>query len=152
MKAVVQVTSGASVSSEQEVLGEIKKGLVVLLGIQRNDKESDLNYMVQKICNLRCFSDEQGKFQHSLIDTQGSLLLISQFTLLGNCQKGRRPSFSKSEEPIAAEKMYQKSIEKFRSHGINVETGCFGAAMEVTLTNQGPVTFIIDSREAAPNL
>jgi D-tyrosyl-tRNA(Tyr) deacylase len=120
----------------------------VLLGVQQGDGADDLEYMVDKLANLRIFPDEQGKMNRSLLDIGGEMLLVSQFTLLGDCRKGRRPSFIQAEQPALADAAYQQVAARLRQLGIQVETGIFAADMEVHLINDGPVTILLDSRHS----
>lgn len=147
MKAVIQRTTNASVTIDGSVVGEIDHGLVVLLGVTHEDTEQDVNYLVNKIINLRIFEDENEKMNLSLKDTEGSILSISQFTLYADTRKGRRPSFVHAAKPDEANRLYESFNEALRQEGIHVETGEFGAMMDVNLTNNGPVTIIIDSKD-----
>ncbi len=144
MKVVVQRVSRASVSVNREIVGEIGNGLVLLIGIAKKDTVENIDFVAEKCVNLRVFQDEQGKMNRSLLDEKGEILAISQFTLLGNTQKGRRPSFIDAAEPNSAEKLYNGFIEKLKSFGIVVACGIFGAMMDVELINHGPVTLIIE--------
>lgn len=141
----MQRVSEASVEVDGAVVGSIGRGLLVLLGVGRNDSDSDLDYMVDKILNLRIFEDSEGKMNLSLLDVGGEMLVVSQFTLYGDCRKGRRPSFTDSAGPDVAKPMYLKFIDKARSSGVTVGEGIFGAMMSVRLSNDGPVTILIDS-------
>lgn len=145
MRAVVQRVTQASVRIDGDIQGEIGNGLLVLLGITDGDTKKDIDYLSEKIVNLRIFEDENRKMNLSLLDTSGDILLVSQFTLYGDCRKGRRPSYDKAAKPEFANDMYEKFIDKLRSLVPKVETGVFGANMQVSLTNSGPVTLIIDS-------
>jgi D-aminoacyl-tRNA deacylase len=147
MRAVVQRVSEAKVSSGNRVTGEIGKGLVVLLGIGNDDTEKDLTFLIDKIINLRIFEDDNDKMNISLVDISASLLVVSQFTLYGDCRKGKRPSFDKAARPETAEYLYNEFIKQCRSRGINVQTGIFQAMMNVEIHNDGPVTLLIDSRK-----
>ena len=147
MRAVVQRVSEANVKVDGNIVGEIDKGLLVFLGVGEEDNNDDLEYMVGKILGLRIFEDDKGKMNLSLEDIQGELLIVSQFTLYGDVRKGRRPSFSTSADPKIAENMYEQFIKKCKEKGIKTEKGIFGADMEVRLTNQGPVTILIDSKK-----
>ena len=147
MRAVVQRVSQASVSVDGAVKGAIQAGLLVYLGVERGDTSEDVPYMVEKITNLRIFEDAEGKMNRSMIDEGGELLCISQFTLLGDCRRGRRPSFTDAQEPMAADALYQQFIKLCREKGIKTETGVFQAHMEVASVNDGPVTMLIDSRK-----
>jgi D-aminoacyl-tRNA deacylase len=146
MKAVIQRVTRASVHVEGKTIGQIQSGLLVLLGVAKGDEESDGRYLVEKVRTLRIFSDEQGKMNRSLIDIEGAVLLISQFTLLGRTAKGRRPSFDEAAPPDEAKRLYEQVVSEFREQGTQVETGVFAAHMQVELLNDGPVTFVIDSR------
>lgn len=147
MKAVIQRAKDASVVVGGEVIGNIDNGLVVLLGITHEDTIEDAKYLVQKIIHLRIFEDENEKMNLSLQDTDGSLLSISQFTLYGDTRKGRRPNFMQAARPDDALKLYNQFNELVKEQNIHVETGKFGEMMDVQLTNSGPVTLIIDSKE-----
>lgn len=145
MRAVVQRVKNSSVSVDGKKIGEIGNGLLVLLGVTHTDTEKDVNWLANKIKDLRIFEDESGKMNLSLEDIKGELLVISQFTLYGNCIKGRRPSFTEAGRPEIAESLYEKFLEKCRSFNIKTECGEFGADMKVELLNDGPVTLIIDT-------
>jgi len=146
MKAVWQRVSFAKVEVEGKIISEISTGALVLLGVEQGDSETDARYIADKICNLRVFDDEQGRLNKSLLDIKGELLIVSQFTLLGDCRKGRRPSFVKALKGDEAKELYLKVVEFSRSYGIKVCTGIFGALMKVYLLNNGPVTLLLDSR------
>ncbi len=148
MIAVLQRVSRASVTVDGRVSGSIGSGLVVLLGVHRTDIESDAKFLVEKSVNLRIFSDSAGKMNLSLLDTGGSALVISQFTLVGDWRKGRRPSFIGAAPPEQGERLYEHFIAGLREQGVSVETGVFGAMMDVELVNDGPVTFVLDSKRA----
>ena len=147
MRAVIQRVKSAQVSVDGRVSGKIGKGLLVLLGVGKGDGESDLSFLTSKIPELRIFEDDSGKFNLSLKEIGGEILVVSQFTLFGDCRKGRRPSFTEAEEPSAAKHLYERFILKLRERGIPVETGEFQAKMEVHLINDGPVTVLLDSRQ-----
>jgi D-tyrosyl-tRNA(Tyr) deacylase len=147
MRAVVQRVTSSKVTVEGAVTGEIGGGLNVLLGVAEDDTEKDIEYLADKIVNLRIFEDECGKMNISLLDKGGSLLVISQFTLYGDCRKGKRPSYDRAARPKMAEDMYNRFLERCRSYGIKVETGRFQAMMQVEINNAGPVTLIIDSKK-----
>lgn len=147
MRGIVQRVSQASVSVDNKVVGEIGEGLVVLLGIGKEDDHKDLDYLVEKILGLRIFQDENDKMNLSLLDIKGELLVISQFTLYGDARKGRRPSFTDSAHPDIAEKTYLQFIDKCIDRGVKTEKGIFGADMDVSLINQGPVTIMLDSKK-----
>lgn len=137
----------ASVETGDEVVGKIGQGLLVLLGAGKEDSAEDVEYLVEKIINLRIFEDDTGKMNLSLVDTGGEILVVSQFTLFGDCRKGRRPSFDKAAPPELAEDLYESFVQRLRDFGIPVQTGKFGAMMDVSLTNWGPVTLMLDSKK-----
>ena len=145
MRAVVQRVKQSSVKTDGEVVGRIGQGLLVLLGVAQGDGAADADFMANKIINLRIFEDEDGKMNRSLLDIEGELLAVSQFTLLADCRKGRRPSFIKAAEPEKATELYEKFVEQVRQKGVEVQTGRFRAMMEVALINDGPVTIILES-------
>lgn len=145
MKAVVQLAQEASVSVNNETIGEIDNGLVVFLGVTHGDTEADADYLAHKVVNMRIFNDENGKMNLSLQDIGGGLLSISQFTLYGDTRKGRRPNFLQAAKPDEAKTLYGYFNQVIRQGGIAVATGEFGAMMDVSFTNQGPVTMILDS-------
>jgi D-tyrosyl-tRNA(Tyr) deacylase len=147
MKVVVQRSSQANVTVEGKITGEIDFGFVVLVGITHEDSLDDVQFVADKIANLRVFQDEEGKMNRSLLDVGGQVLSISQFTLYGDCRKGRRPNFMQAAKPEHAEPLYEQFNNALREKGITVETGLFGAMMDVQLNNQGPVTLIIESKE-----
>ena len=147
MKAVLQRVTCASVEVDRQIVGRIDGGLMVLLGVAKGDDGLDVRYIVDKIQGFRLFSDEQGKMNRSLVDVGGSVLLVSQFTLLGRTTHGRRPSFDEAAPPDLAHRLYEQVAADLRGGGIRVETGVFAAHMQVTLVNDGPVTFMLDSRE-----
>ncbi|URZ07138.1 D-aminoacyl-tRNA deacylase [Clostridium felsineum] len=147
MRAVVQKVTKSSVKVEGKVIGKIEKGLNVLIGITEGDTIQDIEYLKNKILNLRIFEDEEGKLNKSLKDVNGELLLISQFTLYGDCRKGRRPSFIEALSGDKAEKIYNKFVELCKEEIENVQTGEFGAHMDVEIQNDGPVTLLIDSKK-----
>lgn len=146
MKAVIQRVSHASVEVSGQVVARIGTGLLVLLGVAKGDADADARYLVEKIRTLRIFSDEQGKMNRSLENVGGSVLLVSQFTLLGRTTNGRRPSFDEAALPDDAKRLYERVATDLRALGIRVETGRFAAYMRVELLNDGPVSFILDSR------
>jgi len=146
MRAVIQRVKSSSVAVENETVGKIGKGLLILLGIAKADKTDDVKYLADKIVNLRIFEDENRKMNRSLMDTGGEMLVVSQFTVLGDCKKGRRPSFVNAAAPDHASELYRIFVEAVRQKGVPVETGRFQAMMEVSLINDGPVTLIVDSR------
>ena len=145
MRAVVQRVSSSKVTVDGNITGEIKRGLLVLLGVTHEDTSKDVDYIIDKVLNLRIFEDEDEKMNLSLKDVEGELLVVSQFTLYGDCRKGRRPSFSTAARPELATKLYEEFIEKSRKEGIVTQTGQFGAHMMVDLTNDGPVTILLES-------
>lgn len=145
MRAVIQRVKRARVTVEGSVVGNIGPGIVVLLGVGKDDNDSDINYMVEKIPNLRIFEDEQGKMNKSLIETGGEILLVSQFTLYGDCRKGRRPGFTDAAGPEKGNAFYQQVVKELKAKGIRVETGVFQAEMLVEIINDGPVTILLDS-------
>ena len=146
MRAVVQRVKSSSVKTGDEIVGQIGKGLLVLLGVAKGDTAKDVDYLANKIINLRIFEDQYGKMNRSLLETGGELLAVSQFTLLADCRKGRRPSFIEAAEPEKATDLYERFVNMVREKGVEVQTGRFRAMMEVTLVNDGPVTVIIESR------
>ena len=146
MKAVVQRVSESSVTIDNEVAGKIGAGLLVLLGVAVEDTEKEADYLAEKIINLRIFSDENGKMNLSLRDNGGEMLVVSQFTLLGDCRKGRRPSFIAAAGPEMGNALYAYFVDYMRQKGITVATGRFGAMMDVSLVNDGPVTLILESK------
>lgn len=150
MKAVLQRVTSASVEVDGTVVGKIGTGLLVLLGVAKGDGEVDCRYLAEKLRTFRIFSDEQGKMNRSLVDVGGSVLLVSQFTLLGNTANGRRPSFEGAAPPDEAKRLYEQVAADLRASGMLVETGIFAAHMRVELLNDGPVTFVLDSRDKAP--
>ncbi|UPA30155.1 D-aminoacyl-tRNA deacylase [Terrisporobacter glycolicus] len=147
MRAVVQKVSSSKVTVDEEVVGQINQGLMVLLGVTHDDTSKDVDYMVDKITNLRIFEDAQGKMNLSLKDVNGEVLAVSQFTLYGDARRGRRPSFSDAARPEVANPLYEEFVQKMKNQGINVGTGKFGAHMMVDLTNDGPVTILLESRK-----
>jgi D-tyrosyl-tRNA(Tyr) deacylase len=145
MRAVVQRVKESSVKTGEETISRIGRGLLVLLGVAQGDRPSDADYLVNKIVNLRIFEDDIGKMNRSLLETGGQMLVVSQFTLLGDCRKGRRPSFVAAAEPAKATELYEAFVEQARRLGVSVQTGRFRAMMEVALINDGPVTLILES-------
>jgi D-tyrosyl-tRNA(Tyr) deacylase len=145
MRAVVQRVKQSSVQANNEIVGQIGQGLLVLLGVAKGDNAEDADWLANKIINLRIFEDENGKMNRSLLEIGGELLAVSQFTLLADCRKGRRPSFIKAAEPEKATELYETFVAKVIQKGVAVQTGRFRAMMEVSLINDGPVTIIIES-------
>lgn len=146
MRVVIQRVSEASVTIDSQITGQISKGFMILVGICTEDNLEDIKWLTQKIVNLRVFGDEKGKMNLSITDIKGEILLISQFTLFASTKKGNRPSFIQSAKPEIAVPLYEQLIESLKATGIEIKTGTFGADMKVSLTNDGPVTIIIDSK------
>lgn len=147
MRTVIQRVKSAEVRVDGRVTGKIGKGLLVFLGVGKGDGESDLSFLTSKIPELRIFEDDAGKFNLSLNEIEGEMLIVSQFTLYADCRKGRRPSFTEAEEPSTAKHFYEQFISKLKEQGISVQTGEFQAKMEVHLINDGPVTLLLDSKQ-----
>lgn len=147
MRCVIQRVTEASVKVEGEIIGQIGAGYLALIGVECGDTENDLAYILKKVQGLRIFEDEEGKMNRSLTDIGGSILAVSQFTLLGDARGGRRPSFTAAARPEEAVPLYEKLVKGWRDMGIIVETGRFGADMKVSLVNDGPVTILLDSRK-----
>jgi len=147
VKALLQRVTRASVSVAGEVVGGIGQGLVIFVGVASGDTEKDVNYLVPKIVNLRIFADDEGRFNLSALDIKGELLVVSQFTLLADTRKGRRPSFVEAAPPVQAEELFERFVEQARATGLKVETGRFQQYMQVEIHNDGPVTILLDSRE-----
>ncbi|MBP1966007.1 D-aminoacyl-tRNA deacylase [Paenibacillus aceris] len=146
MRVVVQRCKRAEVTVNGASVGRIEHGLMLLVGITHEDTEQDAKYVADKVSGLRIFEDETGKMNHSVLETGGQILSVSQFTLYGDCRKGKRPNFMSAARPEIAEPLYDKFNELLRAQGLHVETGAFGEMMDVSLTNWGPVTLIIDSK------
>lgn len=146
MRVVVQRSKKAKVTVNEEITGQISKGLVLLVGVTHQDTEEDAAFLADKIANLRIFEDEAGKMNLSLLDVGGEILSVSQFTLYGDCRKGRRPNFMEAARPEQANQLYERFNGLLREKGIKVETGIFGAMMDVELINDGPVTLIVESK------
>ncbi|AXH99276.1 D-tyrosyl-tRNA(Tyr) deacylase [Sporosarcina sp. PTS2304] len=146
MRVLLQRAKHASVTVDEEIVGSIDTGYVLLVGITHEDREADAEYIAKKIAGLRIYEDEEGKMNRSIDEVDGAILSVSQFTLYGNVQKGRRPSFIEAARPEHAEPLWQHFNEQLRAHGLVVETGTFGAMMDVQLTNDGPVTLLIESK------
>jgi len=147
MRAVVQRVARAAVEVEGQIVGAIDHGLLILLGIHRSDTEKDVGWMIEKIRHLRIFDDEHGVMNRSLVETGGALLVVSQFTLHGDCRKGRRPSWSEAAPPELARQLYDRFVEACRQQSLPVQAGVFQAEMQVSLTNSGPVTILLDSHK-----
>jgi D-tyrosyl-tRNA(Tyr) deacylase len=150
MRAVIQRVNQARVSVEGKVIGEIEQGLLCFVGVGREDQEADADYLAAKIPQLRIFEDAEGRFNRSLLDIKGAILVVSQFTLFADCRKGRRPSFSDAAEPDQARKLYHRFIAKLKENAIPVAQGEFQAHMQVELVNDGPVTLLLDSKTSQP--
>ncbi|MDP2647251.1 MAG: D-aminoacyl-tRNA deacylase [Desulfobacterales bacterium] len=146
MVAVIQRVKEASVRIDGQIAGNINSGLLVLLGVAKADRESDAAYLSEKVLNLRIFQDENNKMNRSLRETGGQMLVVSQFTLLADSRKGRRPSFVHAAQPDTARRLYEYFIDQTRQQGVDVQTGQFGAMMDVFLVNDGPVTLIVESK------
>lgn len=145
MRVILQRSLEAKVEVDGAITGQINHGFVLLVGITHEDTEADAKYVADKVVNLRLFEDEEGKMNHSILEKGGSILSVSQFTLYGDTKKGRRPSFSLAAKPDYAQPLYEMFNEELRSKGVQVETGVFGAMMNVSLVNDGPVTLIVES-------
>lgn len=145
MRALIQRVKSAKVEISGRTVGEVGKGLLILLGVAPADTEQNIDFLVEKIANLRIFEDEAEKMNLSLVDVKGEALIVSQFTLYADCKKGRRPSFTDAAPPLVAEELYKKFVHKFEAVGVKVATGEFGAAMDVSLVNWGPVTIMLES-------
>ncbi|NNG01677.1 MAG: D-tyrosyl-tRNA(Tyr) deacylase [Desulfobacteraceae bacterium] len=148
MNAVVQRVTQSTVLVDGETIGSIEKGVLVLLGVSKTDSEKEAAYLAGKIANLRIFEDDDGKMNRSLLDINGSILVVSQFTLLGDCRKGRRPSFISAAPPEQARELYEYFIRQCKHEGLDTQTGRFQAMMQVSLVNDGPVTLILESPES----
>lgn len=146
MRAVIQRVKQSSVSVDNSIVNEIGKGLLVLLGIAKDDEVGDASYLAEKLIHLRIFQDQNGKMNHSLLDSGGEMLVVSQFTLLGDCSKGRRPSFIDAADPEKANRLYEIFTDTVKRNGVAVKTGKFQAMMDVALINDGPVTLVLESR------
>jgi len=147
LKAVIQRVKSASVSVDDKIIGEIATGFLILLGVEQSDTQDDLNYLVKKTIGLRIFKDDNKNMNLSIKDIGGEALVVSQFTLCADTSRGRRPSFIKAANPEEADSMYQQFCEQLTMNNLSVQTGKFGAMMDVSLVNDGPVTIILDSRE-----
>ena len=146
MRAVLQRVKRSSVTVNDKIIGKIGNGLLVLLGVSREDEKKDANYLADKIPNLRIFEDGNAKMNRSLLETGGQMLVVSQFTLLGDCRKGRRPSFTNAAGPDKAKELYEYFVSQIKLKGVRVKTGHFRAVMAVSLVNDGPVTIIVESQ------
>jgi len=144
MKAVVQRVKSARVTVNNTVVGEIQSGILILLGVKKGDKAKTVRWVAEKCVNLRIFENDEGKFHFSLLETSREVLVVSQFTLYGDCRRGRRPSFTDAADPEDAEKIYNDFVNILKDMGLKVETGVFGAHMDVELVNDGPVTLIVE--------
>ncbi|MCD6080281.1 MAG: D-tyrosyl-tRNA(Tyr) deacylase [Candidatus Omnitrophica bacterium] len=147
MRAVIQRVAEAGIKVSGEQIAKIGRGLVVLVGIGKDDNDDDILWLANKIINLRIFEDEAGKFNYSILDVKGEILLVSQFTLYGDCRKGRRPSFDYAMPPDKAREMFNKLFDYLQTQNLKVQKGIFGAKMDVELVNAGPVTIILDSKQ-----
>ena len=147
MRAVIQRVKSAEVIVDGRLSGKIEHGLLVFVGVAKGDDENDVSYMASKIPDLRIFEDTSGKFNLSLKEMKGEMLVVSQFTLYGDCKKGRRPSFTEAEEPAAAKILYERLVTRLKDQGVPIQTGEFQAKMEVHLVNDGPVTLLLDSKK-----
>ncbi|MFW5985733.1 MAG: D-aminoacyl-tRNA deacylase [Halanaerobiales bacterium] len=147
MRAVVQRVKNSSVTVDEEVIGEIGEGLLIFLGIGKEDMQEDADYLLDKIMNLRIFADEEGKMNLSALDLEKEVMIISQFTLFGDCRKGRRPSFFSAASPEKAETLYEYFVQKAQNYELKIATGEFQAMMDIELCNDGPVTMLIDSKK-----
>lgn len=145
MRAVIQRVSSATVEVDGQIVGQIGRGLLVYLGVGTGDDDSDAAFMAEKLVNMRIFADDEGKMNRSTLDIAGQILLVSNFTLQGDCRKGRRPGFDGAAEPTIAERLYDKTAQLVAEKGLKVDKGVFGANMQVSSVNDGPVTFILDS-------
>ena len=146
MKALIQRVHRAKVTVDGEITGSINSGFLILVGIAESDSEKDLDYMAEKCVNLRVFNDDEGKMSRSLLDVKGEILAVSQFTLMADTRKGRRPSFVHAANPEKGKLFYEKFVEKLKAYGLKVECGIFGAMMDVELVNNGPVTIMLESK------
>ena len=147
MRAVIQRVSHCKVEIEGKLYSEIQKGMLILLGIKDDDSKEDIDYLCNKILHLRIYEDEEGKMNRSILDTSGQIMIVSQFTLYGDCRKGRRPSFIKAAPPEAAAKLYDIFVQRMKERDLTIKTGIFQAEMNVILNNDGPVTILIDSEK-----
>jgi D-tyrosyl-tRNA(Tyr) deacylase len=150
MRVVIQRVTSSQVVVDGQIIGSIERGLNLLVGIAGTDTETELDWMARKCLELRLFPDESGKFAQSVLDINGELLVVSQFTLYGDCRKGRRPSFDRAAVPPQAAECYEKFVSKLRQSGLRVETGKFGAMMQVSIENDGPVTLLLEREAIVP--
>ena len=146
MRALIQRVTNAKVTVKGQIISQINKGFLVLLGVTHSDTETEINYLVEKIANLRVFSDDNDKMNLSLMDIKGEVLIVSQFTLYANCKRGRRPDFISAAKPELAQELYKKFVQRFKETGLKVGEGEFGAMMDIDLVNSGPVTIMLDSK------
>jgi len=144
MKALIQRVNQASVSINNEEYSKIQKGILVFLGVEKNDTEKEADYLINKILKLRIFEDENEKMNLSVSDIKGEILVVSQFTLAGDCKKGTRPSFDNAKNPIEAKKLYEYLVQEMQKSNLNIKTGVFQAMMDISLINDGPVTFMLE--------
>ena len=147
MRAIVQRVKSANVQIDGQLVAEIESGLLIFLGISIDDQQSDIDYLIRKIANLRIFRDDDLRMNKSLLDVGGQALVVSQFTLYGDCRKGRRPNFSQAAKPEKAHQLYEVFVNQLLQLGVDVKTGVFQATMEVELTNDGPITILLDSKK-----
>lgn len=148
MKIVLQRVKQAAVEVQGKIAGEIERGICLLVGIEKGDSEDDAQYLAKKVVELRIFPDEEGKMNKSLSEIRGGVLAVSQFTLAGSTKKGRRPSFDRAELPERAEQLFRYFVDLIRQKGIKIETGVFGSLMDVSMVNDGPVTFILEKKKS----
>lgn len=146
MRVVIQRVKASSVEVDNRVVGEIEKGILMLLGVQPDDGDNEIEYICDKVANLRIFEDEEGKMNRSLLDIKGDLLIVPQFTLLANCQRGRRPDFIEAAPPDVAAVIFEKTVDFAQKYNIKIQRGIFGAHMFVKILNDGPVTIILESK------
>lgn len=146
MRALIQRVDNAKVEVQGKIISQIAKGFLVLLGVTHNDTETEVDYLVEKIANLRVFGDENDKMNLSLLDIKGEVLIVSQFTLYADCSRGRRPDFISAAKPESAQELYKKFIQRFKETGLKVSEGEFGAMMDISIKNSGPVTIMLDSK------
>ncbi|MEK7172299.1 MAG: D-aminoacyl-tRNA deacylase [Patescibacteria group bacterium] len=147
MRALIQRVTNAKVTVKEQLISQIGKGFLVLLGVTHSDTETEINYLVEKIANLRVFGDDNDKMNLSLMDIKGEVLIVSQFTLYANCKRGRRPDFISAAKPELAQELYKKFVQRFKETGLKIGEGEFGAMMDIDLVNSGPVTIMLDTAE-----